>query len=173
MMRKTLFYLGCFAILSGFFPVAVAYAQDPEEISVNGDWAAYRLMEDGKKVCYMVSRPVKDEGAYKKRDDIFALITHRPSQNTKDVFSYIAGYTYKESGDATVTIDSKRFVLFTQGDTAWAPDAATDRELAKAIQSGSRMVVEGKSSRGTATKDTFSLKGATAAYKAISAECGV
>lgn len=172
-MRNTLFYLCCFAAVGGFFSASAARAAEPVEITVSGDWAAYSLMEEGKKICYMVSRPVKDEGAYKKRDEIFALITHRPAQNTKDVFSYIAGYSYKESSDAAVTVDSKRYSLFTQGDTAWAPDAATDRDLAKAIKSGSRMVVEGKSSRGTATKDTFSLKGATAAYEAISAECGV
>jgi hypothetical protein len=33
------------------------------------------------------------------------------------------------------------------------------------------MIVEGVSSKGTKTKDTYSLKGFTGAYKAISAKC--
>ena len=33
------------------------------------------------------------------------------------------------------------------------------------------MIVTGESSKGTATKDTYSLSGFSAAYKAISAKC--
>ena len=150
-----------------------SYAASPKKIGKFGDWTSYVLTERGNKVCYMVSKPVKAVGKYTNRGEIFALITHRPSENTKDVFSYITGYTYKSGSDATVTIDGKRYVLFTQDDTAWAPDAAADTKLAKAIQSGSRMVVQGTSSRGTLTTDTYSLKGSGAAYKAISRECNI
>lgn len=148
-----------------------AHAAEPREIGVFGDWTAYVLTEKGQTVCYMVSVPKKAQGKYTKRDDIFALITHRPSQNTKDVFSYITGYTYKPGSDADITIDGKKYTLFTQGDTAWTPDAESDAILAKAIQQGSKMVVKGTSRRGTLTTDTFSLKGSGGAYKAISKEC--
>tara|TARA_B100001989_G_C24492731_1_gene440493 strand:+ start:442 stop:963 length:522 start_codon:yes stop_codon:yes gene_type:complete len=150
-----------------------AYAAEPREIGVFHDWTAYVLSERGQKVCYMVSVPIKAQGKYTKRDDIFALITHRPAQSTKDVFSYITGYTYKPGSDASVTIDGKKYTLFTQGDTAWTPDAEADATLAVAIQKGSNMIVKGTSKRGTLTTDTFSLKGSGDAYKAISKECGV
>ena len=39
------------------------------------------------------------------------------------------------------------------------------------MKRGERMIVDGKSSRGTATKDTYSLKGFSSAYRAISAKC--
>jgi len=149
-----------------------AYAAEPREIGVFKDWTAYVLTERGQKVCYMVSVPKKAQGKYSKRDDIFALITHRPSQNTKDVFSYITGYTYKPGSDASATIGGKKYTLFTQGDTAWTPDAESDAALARAIQKGSNMVVKGMSKRGTLTTDTFSLKGSGGAYKAITKECG-
>lgn len=119
----------------------------------------------------MASQPQKAEGNYTRRDEVFALITQRPAEGTKDVFSYITGYTYKPGSDAILKVNGKRFVLFTQGDTGWAPDSETDNEIAKAIKAGSSMVVEGTSSRGTKTTDTFSLKGSTAAYKAIADEC--
>ncbi|MDH5721809.1 MAG: invasion associated locus B family protein [Alphaproteobacteria bacterium] len=149
-----------------------AYAAEPREVGVFGDWTAYVLTERGQKVCYMVSVPKKAQGKYTKRDEVFALITHRPSQNTKDVFSYITGYTYKPGSDASVTISGKKYPLFTQGDTAWTPDAESDAALATAIQKGSDMVVKGTSKRGTLTTDTFSLKGSGGAYQAITKECG-
>ena len=37
---------------------------------------------------------------------------------------------------------------------------------------GSKMVAVGTSSRGTKTKDTYSLSGFTKAYKAINKACG-
>ncbi len=153
--------------------VPAAHAAQPKLLGKHGAWTSYVLDEGGQKVCYMVSKPTKAQGKYTNRGEVFALITHRPSENTKDVFSYITGYTYKQGSDATVTIDGKRYVLFTQDDTAWTPDAAADAKLAQAIQKGSNMVVTGTSARNTLTTDTYSLKGSGAAYKSISNECGV
>ena len=172
-MFRKICWLFLFAFCATGVAVSSASAATPQQVGKFGDWTAYVLMERGNKVCYMVSKPVKAQGKYTNRGEIFALITHRPSENTKDVFSYITGYTYKPGSDATVTIDGKRYVLFTQDDTAWAPDANSDSQLAKAIQAGSRMVVRGTSSRGTLTTDTYSLKGSGAAYKSISKECNI
>lgn len=157
-----------FTILS-----ASANASEPELLSTHNDWSAYTFEESGNKVCYMASTPRKAEGDYTKRGEIYAIVTHRPAENTKDVFSYITGYDYKTNSDVKVTIGGKEFTLFTQDDTAWAPDAETDEKLAEAIKRGRTMVVRGVSSRGTKTKDTFSLSGSTAAYNAISKACGV
>lgn len=172
MFRKILGTCVC-TLLFVTSSVSASYAANPKPIGQYGDWTSYYIMEGGQKVCYMVSAPVDARGNYTNRGEIFALITHRPSENTKDVFSYITGYTYKQGSDATVKIDGKNYILFTQDDTAWTPDAAADKALAKAIRGGSKMVVTGTSSRGTLTTDTYSLKGSGAAYKAISKECGV
>lgn len=153
--------------------IPAVHAAQPKQIGKHGAWTSYVLKENGQKVCYMVSKPANAQGKYTNRGEIFALITHRPAENTKDVFSYITGYTYKQGSDATITIDGKRYVLFTQDDTAWTPDASADSKLASAIQRGSKMVVTGTSARNTLTTDTYSLKGSGSAYKAISKECGV
>ncbi len=170
-MIKRFFIFSFLAFSSVVAMSDVAYSASPKQIGKFGDWTAYTLSERGSKVCYMVSKPIKSEGKYTNRGDIFALITHRPSEKTRDVFSYITGYTYKSGSDATVTVNGERYVLFTQDETAWAPDARTDSKLAKSIQSGSKMVVRGTSSRGTLTTDTYSLKGSGAAYKSISGAC--
>ncbi len=172
MTRKSYIYLFVFCTMLGVWAMP-SHAAEPRQIGKYGDWTSYVLMEKGSKVCYMVSKPVKAEGKYTNRGEIFALITHRPAENTKDVFSYITGYTYKKGSNATVTIDGKRYMLFTQDDTAWAPDAEADARLAKAIQKGSSMVVHGTSRYGTLTTDTYSLKGSGNAYKAISRECNI
>lgn len=156
-----------------FLIIGSAYAQEPRVLAVHGDWTAYVFTENGNKVCYMASQPIKAEGKYSKRGDIFALITHRPAEDSRDVFSYITGYTYKPNSNVTVKIGSKSFSLFTQNDMAWTVDDKTDRDLAEGIRNGSRMVVTGRSSRGTLTTDTFSLKGSSAAHDAISRECGL
>ena len=150
-----------------------AQAAEPKLLGQHGDWTAYMFMENNSKVCYMVSQPKKSEGNYSKRGDVFALITHRPAEKSKNVFSYIAGYPYKPGSDATVTVNNQNFKLFTQDDSAWAPDQATDNKITDAIKRGSSLVVKGASARGTETVDTFGLGGSTSAHKAISAECGV
>lgn len=155
---------------SGFL-AAPAYASEPRPIATHGEWSAYVFEESGGKVCYMAARPKSDEGDYQKRGDIFAHITHRPASGVKDVFSYLAGYTYKKDSRVTLKIDGKSFGLFTDGETAWADDSATDSAISRAIRGGSRMVVAGTSSRGTPTTDTFSLKGSSKAYDLISREC--
>lgn len=119
----------------------------------------------------MASQPGNAEGDYTKRGDPFALITHRPADNTRNVFSYIAGYPYKAGSETVLKIDDQEFTLFTQDEIAWAPDADTDNKIAEAIQKGSSMVVTGTSSRGTLTTDTYSLKGSSSAYAKISEEC--
>lgn len=150
-----------------------AQASEPRLMATYDDWRAYMFTEGGNKVCYMAAQPKKDEGDYTSRGKIFALITHRPGEGTRDVFSYITGYPYKDGSNVSITIGGSGYTLFTQDDTAWAADEAADRQLVLAIRKGANMVVKGTSKRGTLTTDTFSLRGSGKAYDAISKECGI
>ncbi|MFK7839454.1 MAG: invasion associated locus B family protein [Bdellovibrionales bacterium] len=172
-MSRYVRYLGLCCLALGFIVAGQSYAQngEPRLLSKYGDWSAYMFIENGSKVCYMISQPKTAQGNYSKRGKIYALVTNRPAEGTRDVFSYITGYGYKAGSDATLEIDGTTYTLFTQDETAWAPDAATDKQIARAIRDGSRMVVKGVSSRGTKTTDTFSLKGSSKAYKRMSDEC--
>ena len=66
---------------------------------------------------------------------------------------------------------SKKFILFTEGENAWAPSGADDAALVDAFRRGARAKVEGVSKRGTKTVDTFSLSGFTAALEAAANLC--
>jgi len=162
-------FAGCLLLL-GTLP---ALAIESRVLSVHRDWTAYIFEENGRPVCYMASQPTKAEGNYTRRGAIFARLTHRPAENSTNVFSYVAGYTYRPDSDVTVRIGSRTFTLFTHDDTAWANTEADDEALAQAIKAGNRMIVVGTSSRRTRTVDTFSLRGSTAAWNAMSKACGV
>lgn len=155
------------------FGTARAETSEPKLLGTFGDWSSYSFVEGGKKVCYMLSSPKKSTGNYKKRGEIFALVTHRPSEKTRNVFSYMAGYSYKTDSVANLSIDKQKFALFTHNDTAWAPDTATDNRIAEALRKGASMTISGSSSKGTATTDTLGLKGTGDAFKAIDTACPV
>ncbi|MCV6598974.1 MAG: invasion associated locus B family protein [Alphaproteobacteria bacterium] len=150
-----------------------AFASEPTLIDAHGDWESYTFTEESGRVCYMASTPKSSVGKYTYRGDIIAMLTHRPGDNSKNVFSFKTGYSFKANSEVTLKIDNKRWKLFTDKDTAWAKDERTDNEIAEAIQRGSKMTIEGHSSRGTYTKDTFSLRGTMSAYTDISRRCKV
>lgn len=150
-----------------------AEAAQPRFLQAYGDWDTYIYTEGDGKVCYMASRPTKDEGDYTRRGEIYAYITHRPAENARDVFGYVTGYTYKPGSEVKLSAADSDVTLFTQDDKAWALDEAADAKIVDMIKKGSTMVVRGVSSRGTETKDTFSLSGSSKAYERITKECGL
>ena len=162
-----------FALTALLFFQTYSVSAAPERLGQFGDWLAYMDTDGGQKVCYMASMPKKDEGNYKKRGDIYAVVAHRPAEKSFDVFNLVAGYTYKKGAKVTVTISKQTFSNFyTDKDAAWTLTDKDDKALVLAMKKGESMVVKGVSSRGTQTKDTFSLKGFTKAYQAISQKCG-
>ena len=148
-----------------------ASAQDVTVIGTHGAWTAYSYQEDSGIVCYMASEPTKAEGNYTRRGDVFALVTHRPSEDSLDVVSIVAGYAYKENSDVTVSIGSSSFEMFTVGERAWNRDEAADKTMVQAMIRGSSLTVRGSSTRDTLTTDTYSLSGFTAAHKDITTAC--
>ena len=156
------------AIMSLLFLPSAALAK-VVEIGVYSDWRAYT---DGP-VCYMGSEPKKAEGKYKARGQPYMLVSHRPQAKSLGVIEVGAGYTYMKGSEADLAIGEASFRLFTDGNTAWARNAKTDRALVAAMKGGKEMVIKGTSSRGTLTTDTYSLTGFSAAYAAIGKACKV
>ena len=155
------------------FAALEAQAAEAQKIATHGVFDVYSFRDQGQKVCYLFARPQKQQGNFKRRGDTYIQITHRPAENSYDVISVIAGYTYKPGSDVTIGVDGKNYTLFTDRDSAWARDTATDRALAKAMRAGNRLVIKGTSNRGTSTTDTYSLKGSADAWRALNEACGV
>ena len=150
----------------------MATATESKELGSFKDWSAHLLNENKSKTCYLHAAPKSSTGKYKIRGDVYMLVTHRTSPKTRNEVSVTAGYTYKKGSAPTLTIDGKKFTLFTQGDTAWADEKNPDDKVVAAMRAGKKMVVGGTSSRGTVTTDSYSLSGFSAAHNAINKACG-
>ena len=161
-------------LISAFMATTVQAASNlkPQQIGEYDDWVAYYYQDASGLTCYMASTPKRDEGKYTKRGNIYTVVTHRPADKSYDVVNITAGYTYKPVSKVEIKIGNKTFdKMFVSGDKAWATSDKTDKEIVNAMKRGSRMIVHGVSSKGTKTKDTYSLAGFSQAYKAISAKC--
>lgn len=176
-------YLYIYSLIFSFFVTnsdlfAEKKANNVEELGAFGGWNAYVTFEQKKKVCYMVSLPKKQEGDFKKRGKVYAMITHRPSLKSFNVLSFHAGYKFLQNSKVTLSVQAgkhkKEFDLFTENETAWAISDSDDQEITKRLTKvGESLIVEGISSKGTKTKDTYSLKGSMQAYKAICKACEI
>ncbi|NQW01033.1 MAG: hypothetical protein HQ483_15110 [Rhodospirillales bacterium] len=150
---------------------AAGHAEQP--LGSFGDWDTFTEREGKNLICYMASEATKARGDYTKRGRTYIMVTHRPAEKSSNVVSVEAGYAYKTDSEVEIDIGKDNFKLFTAGSTAFAYDSKADDTLIKAMIRGAGMTVKGLSQRDTLTTDTYSLKGFTAAYKAISAACKV
>ena len=168
---STIISVFTFVILTSFgAPKAFA---EPVEMLVSKKWGAYRYDNDGSRICFISSVPIKSEGKYdpKNRGDIRVFVSHGPGKAERDVVQVIAGYRYKPQSDVSLTIDGKGFKLFTIEDRAYAESEEDDRRIITLMKRGSRMTIVGISSRGTKTTDTYSLSGFTKTKAVIDKTC--
>jgi invasion protein IalB len=138
-----------------------------------GDWGAYKATPGGKKVCFALSKPTKatTEPAGRNRDPGYAFVSTRPAEKVKNEVSVIVGYPQKPGHDASATIGSANYVMYTQNDGAWVKNAAEEAQMVTAMRKGSDLVIKSESARGTKTTDTYSLKGLGQALDKVAEEC--
>lgn len=153
------------AVLVG---VAPANAQKLE--NVYQQWNVFTLDQGGQRVCYIASAPSKEEGTFTNRGEPYLLVTHRSAK--VDEVSLSAGYPFKGNSEVIVSIDGKqRAKLFTKDELAWAYSEKDDVELVQAMKKGGNLVAAGVSQKDTKSKDTYSLKGISSAYKRMKELC--
>ena len=143
---------------------------DPQAAGSFLAWSAYTDRDNNQTICYISSKPVKSEGNYKSRQPVFAEVTDRPAEHHKGVFNILAGYSLKSGAPATLQVGKQTFALFPHGDAAFAKDA-DDAKIVAAMRSADTMVFNGTSTKGTTSKDIFSLKGMEQAYSAVGKAC--
>ncbi|HZD25579.1 MAG TPA: invasion associated locus B family protein [Alphaproteobacteria bacterium] len=155
-------------------PAAAANTPTPKSLLENPEhWGAFAVKEEGGLACYIAGQPVDTKPDNVNRGEVWLLVTHRPYRGVADEVSIYTGYPYKKGSSVQVDIDGHGFKMFTDDDTAWAHDHKTDVAMVGAMRAGLKMVVEGTSSRGTDTTDTYDLRGFTRAHTAIDKACNV
>jgi Invasion associated locus B (IalB) protein len=146
-------------------------------VDARRDWSIFEAGEGGQKVCWIASQPktsTAERGGQTvqvNRGDIFLMIAIRPSDNVRNEVSFLAGYPFKEGSNVTVTVGSDEFTMFTDKENAWTSSGAEDDKITAAFRAGADARVTGESSRGTTTRDTFSLLGFTDALEAARERC--
>ena len=133
--------------------------------STNGDWSVYT---DGKGVCYIASIPTSEDGNFKERGQPYVLVSGKGKVDEVNISS---GYPFRTATDAELSVEGKRFKLFTKDKTAWAKSAADDKSIVAAMKNGSKMEVKGVSIKASYSTDSYSLKGFGAAYKRLKQLC--
>jgi len=150
---------------------------DPTEQAVLlgqfGDWGAYKATLGGKKVCFALAKPAsaQSEPAGRKRDPSYAFVSTRPAEKVRNEVSMIVGYPQKTGVDATASVGSANYVMYTQNDGAWVKNAAEEAQMVGAMRKGGDLVIKSVSGRGTKTTDTYSLKGLDQALDKVAEEC--
>ena len=139
-------------------------AQAAKLDSTIGDWSIY----SENKTCYIASQPISENGNFKKRDQPYVLIN---SKGKTDEINVSSGYDYKPSVHVQLSVDGKKFRLFSQGENAWAKTSADDKAIITAMKGGSKLEINGLSAKGSYSTDTYSLKGIAGAYKRMKQLC--
>lgn len=173
-MKRSLILLGLLAF-SFAFTAAPAQAEAPKNLGKFGYWEAYQLGEGEARTCYMTLRakPPIPKGSKLKRGEVTMMLTHRPAEGALDVFSYDAGTKFKPASDVAFQVGDTVYGLFTQGNTAWARDSITDKEIANALRKGQSITITGTAATGGPFADTIALKGSADAYRAMSKACAI
>ncbi len=152
------------AAMIGFGLPVIAQEQS-NRVAAETDWAVFQGNEP--KECWAVTAPketvnTRDGNVVSvRRGDILLFVTYRPEQNIAGEVSFTGGYPFADGSTATLDIGGTTFELFTEGEYAWPATPADDQKIVTAIKRGSDATITARSSRGTQTKDTFSLLGAT------------
>jgi hypothetical protein len=152
---------------------AAGAADPPQEIGGAKGWTAYAYDEKKGKVCFLTGHPETTEPDNVSRGRIDILITHRPGEHALNVVQIDMGYPFKEGANVDLEVNGRKFALFTDKESAWAPDAAADKQVTLALSKAKRAVVKGTSARGTATTDVYELDGFAEALAAIDKACKV
>lgn len=144
-----------------------AVAQDESNrVAAETDWAVFQGAEP--KECWAVTAPKQTVNSRDgnvvsvRRGDILLFVTYRPEQSIAGEISFTGGYPFADGSTATLDVGGTTFELFTEGEYAWPATPADDQKIVTAMKRGADATVTARSARGTQTKDTFSLLGATA-----------
>lgn len=172
MKKTTLRGMAAIAVLMTGLGAASAQ-ESTNVVATEGDWTVFAA--ENPKECWAVSPPKstinsKDGKEVEvTRGDIRLYVAYRPGQAGEVSFS--GGYPFAPDSTVEVDVGGTKYNLFTEGESAWTGSPSDDEKLVASLRAGSSAVITGRSSRGTTTKDTFSLSGITAATNTARERC--
>jgi hypothetical protein len=170
------FTMFCVAAAMSVAGTTGAMAQEStNQVAAKTDWSVF--VESNPTECWGVSAPketvnTKDGRVVAvRRGDILLFVSFRPGGSVKGEVSFTGGYPFATGSTVGLDIGGTKFDLFTEGEWAWSANAEQDRAIIAAMKRGREATLTARSSRGTQTKDMFSLLGITAALEEAEKRC--
>ena len=173
MTSKMLRAMGATVLLMGMATTALAQVST-NRVAAETDWSVF--VEDNPKECWGVSAPKETvntrdgQAVAVRRGDVLLFVTYRPGSTEGEV-SFTGGYPFAGGSTVELEIGGTKFDLFSDGEWAWAGSKDDDAKIITALKAGASAVLTARSSRGTQTKDTFSLVGISAALDEAAKRC--
>ncbi len=151
--------------------------ESTNRVAVETAWSVF--VDGDPRECWVVSAPTETvntrdgQPVSVRRGDILLFVTYRQGESAAEV-SFTGGYPFADGSTVSIQIGDDRYELFTDSGTpqwAWAASPEEDARILEAMRRGANAVLTGRSSRGTSTRDTFSLFGVTAATDEAQRRC--
>lgn len=174
-MRIDKYLVGLIAVLAVVGVTAHAQGQSSNLVAEKSDWSVFE--DTNPKECWGVAVPdntvnTRDGRVVAvSRGDILLMVLYRPTANANAQVTFNGGYPFASDSKVNISISGTDFGLFTDGEWAWPENETEDAKIVAAMKKGADAVVTGVSTRGTKTKDTFSLRGFTAALEEAQKRC--
>ena len=169
--------IAIFSGILGFSLISPGFAASPP-VAEYGDWRMF-VSGSGQSInCYIAGEPKRSTPKAARRGDIFLIVAHRPGQGVRNEISVRIGYPFSATSEPFARVGSDEYGFFTgvqvengADEWAWLETLDDQNRLVTAMKRGNELVFKGTSARGTLTTDSYSLKGVTAAMKALDAAC--
>lgn len=143
-----------------------AQAAGPKSIGKFDDWQAATHQEAGSLVCYAFTRATASTPALPGRGEVVLTVTHRATG--RDAVAISSGSAYPAGAEVQVGVDQAQLPFYTAARSAFAREG---KAAVAAFEKGRTAVARSPGPRGAQVSDTFSLRGFSPAYAAITKAC--
>ena len=140
-------------------------------------WSVYIHETEGRKRCFAASAPQRSRNTRGgkpvsvRRGITQVAVLFQPNIAADGEVSFTGGYPFDPDETVKLTVSGNTFILYVDGEWAWAASPEVDQKIHDAFRNGTTAVVIGISTRGTTTTDTFSLYGFYKAFEQAKKLC--
>lgn len=167
---------GLALVLTGAMATGVAAQEtSTNQVATSTAWSVFE--DKDPRECWAVSAPTETVNTRDgrvvavRRGDILLMTFFRPGAGVQGQITFTGGYPFAPGSTVNMRVGDEGYELFTEGEWAWPATPEDDAKILAAMKRGVDAVLTARSSRGTQTKDTFSLLGYTAAVEEAEKRC--
>lgn len=154
---------------------AVAQQTSTNQVAQQTDWSVFE--DSNPRECWAVSSPTETVNSRDgrvvavNRGEILFMTFYRPGADIQGQVAFTGGYPFAPGSTVALDVGGTQFELLTDGEWAWPSAGAEDARIIAAMKRGASAVLTARSARGTQTRDSFSLRGYTAAVEEAERRC--